>query len=73
MRLIDEGFKWIPCSERLPSESDDYLCIIPLDACKTYTKVLTFYKGKFYEDDIDEWGALYHDDVLAWMSLPKEW
>lgn len=71
MRPIDEGFKWIPCSERLPSESDDYLCTIPLDACKTYTKVLTFYKGKFYEDDINEWGALYHDDVLAWMPLPK--
>ena len=62
--------EWIPCDERLPSESGDYLCTIPLDARKTYTKVLTFYKGKFYEDNIDEWGALYHDDVLAWMSLP---
>lgn len=62
--------KWIPCSERLPSESDDYLCTIPLDAYETYTRVLTFHKGRFYEDD-DEWGATYHDDVLAWMPLPK--
>lgn len=63
--------EWIPCSERLPSESGDYLCTIPLNADETYTEVLTFYKGKFYEDDTDEWGALYHDDVLAWMPLPK--
>ena len=62
--------RWIPCSERLPNESGDYLCTIPLDADETYTEVLTFYKGRFYEDD-DEWGATYHDDVLAWMPLPK--
>ena len=61
---------WIPCSERLPSKSGDYLCTIPLDADETYTEVLTFHKGRFYEDD-DEWGATYHDDVLAWMPLPK--
>ena len=62
--------EWIPCSEKLPSESDDYICTIPLDADETYTEVLTFHKGRFYEDD-DEWGATYHDDVLAWMPLPK--
>ena len=61
---------WIPCSERLPNESGDYLCTIPLDANETYTEVLTFYKGRFYEVD-DEWGAIYHDDVIAWMPLPK--
>lgn len=62
--------EWIPCSERLPSEDGDYLCTIPLDADETYTEVLTFHKGRFYEDD-DEWGATYHDDVLAWMPLPE--
>ena len=61
---------WISCSERLPSESGDYLCTIPLDADETYTEVLTFHKGRFYEDDA-EWGATFHDDVLAWMPLPK--
>ena len=60
---------WIPCSERLPSESGDYLCTIPLDADETYTEVLMFHKCRFYEDD-DEWGATFHDDVLAWMPLP---
>lgn len=62
--------EWIPCSERLPNESGEYLATIPLDADETYTEVLTFHKGRFYEDD-DEWGATYHDDVLAWMPLPK--
>lgn len=62
--------EWIPCSERLPSESGDYLCTIPLDAEETYTEVLMFHKGRFYEEDA-EWGATYHDDVLAWMPLPK--
>lgn len=62
--------EWIPRSERLPSESGDYLCTIPLDADETYMEVLTFHKGRFYEDDA-EWGATFHDDVLAWMPLPK--
>ena len=62
--------EWIPCSDRLPSESGDYLCTITLYAGATYTEVLTFHKGRFYEDD-DEWGTTYHDDVLAWMPLPK--
>ena len=62
--------EWIPCSERLPIKSGDYLCTIPLDEVDTYTEVLTFHKGRFYEDD-DEWGTTYHDDVLAWQPLPK--
>lgn len=74
VRRIKEEYditdEWIPCSERLPSESGDYLCTIPLDADETYTEVLMFHKGRFYEDD-DEWGATYHDDVLAWMPLPE--
>ena len=60
---------WIPCSERLPEQSDDYICTIPLDEEETFVKVLTFHKGRFYEDD-DEWGATFYDDVIAWMPLP---
>lgn len=61
--------EWIPCSERLPEQSNDYICTIPLDEKETFVKVLTFYKGRFYEDD-DEWGATFYDDVIAWMPLP---
>ena len=70
MELPSAEADWIPCSERLPDESGDYICTIPLDEEETYIDVLTFHKGRFYEDD-DEWGATYHDDVLAWMPLPE--
>ena len=63
------GPKWNPCSERLPEQSDDYICTIPLDEKETFAKVLTFHKGRFYEDD-DEWGNTFYDDVIAWMPLP---
>ena len=70
LEIMANRYKWVPVSERLPSESDDYLCTIPLDAEETYTEVLTFHKGRFYEDD-DELGATFHDDVIAWMPLPE--
>ena len=70
IEALSADAEWIPCSEKLPSDSGDYLCTIPLDADETYTEVLMFHKGRFYEDDA-EWGATYHDDVLAWMPLPK--
>ena len=62
--------EWIPCSERLPGDSGEYLVTIPLDEDETYVNVFMFHKGKFYEDDA-EWGATYYDDVLAWQPLPK--
>ena len=66
----EAGHGWVPCSERMPNESGDYLCTIPLDEVDTYVDVLSFHKSRFYEDDA-EWGATYHDDVIAWMDLPK--
>lgn len=62
--------EWIPCSERLPEQSNDYICTIPLDEKETFVKVMTFHKGGFYDDD-DEWGETFYDDVIAWMPLPK--
>lgn len=65
--------KWIPCSERLPSENGQYICTLPFgdnDDNEVYVWALSFHNGRFYDDD-DEWGMTFYDDVIAWMPLPK--
>ena len=61
--------KWIPTSERLPSEQGDYLVTIPMWN-DSYVDVLYFNHDKFYEVN-DEWGDVAYDDAVAWMPLPK--
>lgn len=68
--FFDDGNKWIPCTERLPSEKGQYLVTFPLCNGEPWVYVLSFCKGKFYETD-DEWGDVEYDDVTAWMPLPK--
>lgn len=65
--------EWIPCSERLPSESGEYICTLPFgdnDNNEVYVWALSFYNGRFYDDD-EEWGMTFYDDVIAWQPLPK--
>ena len=64
---------WTPCSERLPSESGQYICTLPFgdnDDNEVYVWALSFHNGRFYDDD-DEWGMTFYDDVIAWQPLPK--
>lgn len=72
MRLIDTGFKWIPCSERLPSESDYYLATIRNAFDEKEVCIIWFaYKANC---GISEWREITDSDtVLAWMPLPREW
>ena len=71
--------KWIPCSERLPSENDEFL--ITWTASVTNKPLLAFAEyepdallvggGKWLlEDDMREFKDV---DVIAWMPLPKPW
>lgn len=70
--------QWIPCSERLPSDSGEYL--VTVGTHDAFVDVLYYgkplmpnrkVKGKcFYKAD-DEWGDIVDDDVIAWMPLPK--
>ena len=62
---------WIPCSERLPNESDYYLVTLR-DAFNEIEICVVWFA---HEDDYDcdsEWREITDSDtVLAWMPLPK--
>lgn len=71
--------EWIPCSERLPSEGDEFLITWtssvtngPLLAFAEYEPdALLVSGGKWYlEDDMGEFEDF---DVIAWMPLPEPW
>lgn len=60
--------QWIPCSERLPDKTDDYLCSYSgcaiVDICE-------------YDAKRNEWGFFYDggwkvvSNVIAWLPLPE--
>lgn len=62
--------KWIPVTERLPEESDDYLITnIAGDVEMAY-----FAHPKDYTISKGEWREIcYKEDVIAWMPLPKSY
>lgn len=62
--------RWIPVTERLPEESDDYLITnIAGDVEMAY-----FAHPKDYAISKGEWREIwYEDDVIAWMPLPKSY
>ena len=60
---LDMTSEWIPCSERLPSESGRYLCTYAEIQCGEYISCVDF--GSFIN------GEWYTSGVIAWMPLPK--
>lgn len=62
--------EWIPVTERLPEESDDYLITnIAGDVEMAY-----FAHPKDYTISKGEWREIcYEDDVIAWMPLPQSY
>ena len=73
-----EPIKWIPCSERLPSENGRYLVVYPMLINKPWVSILWYGKPIFPEKDEpcfyasdDEYGDVEYSDVIAWMPLPK--
>lgn len=72
--------KWIPVSDRLPSESGRYLVTYPLFTRKDkWLNIMNFgkpsmpnikVKGKCWYMSDDEYGDVVYDDILAWMPLP---
>lgn len=59
--------KWIPCSERLPSESGNYLITVA-DLRLGHIEEHTVTMADFYVKE-KKWNSIV--DVYAWMPLPK--
>lgn len=69
--------RWIPCSERLPTESDDYLCtygslsgwFVDISIYETEKKEFGFYSDNERGEEV--WHPV--TNVVAWMPLPDPW
>jgi hypothetical protein len=58
---------WIPCSERMPKEDGEYLCV-----SNGEFKILPYRNGEFYENWLDAiccWNKI-SVSVTRWMPLP---
>lgn len=59
----DRQQEWMPCSERLPKESGQYLVTAGIEQRQVA-------KG-YYSAEYGRWYAV--SDVSAWMPLPEPW
>lgn len=65
--------KWIPCSEKLPEESDYYMACVYDEEVDDYDYRKNWFAHKDdYDIDESEWRELMpFERVTAWMPLPK--
>lgn len=64
-RLRSES-SWIPCSERMPEKSGDYLCI-----SNNEIKILPYRNGEFYCICFDAVLRCCNSSVTHWRPLPE--
>ena len=65
--------QWIPCSERLPEESDYYMACVYDEEVDDYDYRKNWFAHKDdYDTDESEWRELMpFERVTAWMPLPE--
>lgn len=58
--------EWIPCSKRLPKETEEYLITTKDQYGDTFVK-----KTMYFPDEKLWWGVYSSETVTAWMPVPK--
>lgn len=70
IEALSADAEWIPCSERLPSESDYYL-VTNINAFEEKEVCVIWFAHKT-DYGVSEWRETTDEDtILAWMPLPK--
>lgn len=69
-----KGQMWIPCSERLPEDLDEYypMCLVSLGNGDVCLGVYRYDNGKWWtrmSEGESEYSTVH--EVLAWMPLPE--
>ena len=86
---VESVVRWIPCSERLPSEGEVVLVCMRIESHKAeWEEQRTIEFGRISSDrddcygtgwewlnesGADYWEADWNNSILAWMPLPKPW
>ena len=65
LEMIPSAQRWIPCSEKLPKEADEYLITLKDRHGDTYVK-----KTMYFSDDDLWWDISPFETVTAWMPVP---
>jgi len=65
--------KWIPCSERLPSEKDYIGDVVIWCTDKSIVGVGWYYESTKSWATIDDTFPPILGEVIAWMPLPEPW
>lgn len=71
--VVERESDWIPCSVKLPEESDHYMaCIYDEDVDEYDFRKTWFAHEDDYDMDESEWRELQpFEKVIAWMPLPE--